>query len=205
MTANPYDSLEQTNPSLLRSVRDRGNQEAWSQFDALYRPMLRRFAKSYGLKEADLDDVVQHCMTALCVKMDEFTYDPSRGRFKGWLRTMVNNRCRDLLRMRGNLPVELEAAERVTAEGSSPEEAFEQIWMDEHLSHCVRLIEQEVDATTYSAFRKYVIESKEVEDVCRELALTPNQLYKIKHKLTKRLKELMSVWVGEEAEVKSKT
>ncbi len=200
MTSNPF---EQTNPSLLRMIKDRGNREAWSQFDALYRPMLGRFARSYGLKEADVDDVVQHCMTALCMKIDEFTYDPTRGRFKGWLRTMVNNRCRDLMRMRGNLPVELEAAERVTSVSDTPEDAFERIWMDEHLSHCVRLIQNEVEAPTFAAFRAYVIDGREVEDVCREMALTPNQLYKIKHKLTKRLKELMAVWVGEEKDSSS--
>lgn len=199
MSGDPLQNFDQTNPSLLRSIRDRGNREAWGEFDALYRPMLGRFAKAYGLRDSDVDDVVQHCMTALCLKIDEFQYDPTRGRFKSWLRTMVNNRCRDVLRSRGRPPVELDAADGIAAAGVSPEDAFERIWLDEHLGHGVRMIEKETDAATFAAFRAYVIDGRSVDDVCREMALTPNQLYKIKHRLTRRLKDIMAAWTGDDA------
>ena len=197
MSSEHYNP-EQTNPSLIRRIKVADNQSAWNEFDTLYRPMLRRFAKARGLGEADVEDVVQHCMTAVYVHIEGFTYDPRRGRFKSWLRTLVNNRCRDLLRSKRATPVELKEAEAVESNKDSPEDAFEKIWIEEHLNHCMRKMSDEVDEPTFTAFRRYVLDGHSVEEVCRDLKLTPNQLYKIKHRLTSRLRELMDQLVGEE-------
>lgn len=185
-----------TNPSLLRRIRSRDNKQAWNQFDELYRPMLRRFAAARGLPEADVDDVVQHCMTAVYVHIDGFTYDPQRGRFKGWLRTLVNNRCRDLLRAKMGLTFDAEKLDEVPSAHESPEDAFERIWADEHLNHCLRTVQGEVSQKVFGAFRRYALESQPAEEVCRDFGITPNQLYKLKHQLTHRLRELMEQMIG---------
>ena len=57
--------MDTTRATLLVRIRNRGDIDAWSQFDAIYRPMLRRFARSAGLDAAACDDVVQECMVAI--------------------------------------------------------------------------------------------------------------------------------------------
>jgi hypothetical protein len=42
---------------LLLQVRDRGDQQAWIDFVALYRPAIYRFARRRGLQEADAQDL----------------------------------------------------------------------------------------------------------------------------------------------------
>ncbi len=195
---DPFPNPEQTNPSLLRRIKDRRNENAWSEFDALYRPMLRRFARIRGLGDADTEDVVQYCMTSICMNIEKFTYDPSRGRFKSWLRTMVNNRCRDLLRSRRQPTAEINAADQVPADDASPQEAFDRIWIDEHVNHCLRTIRREVDEPTFMAFQRYVLEGQPADDVCRELELTPERLYKIKWRLTKLLRERVRDLIGDD-------
>ena len=84
--------VDTTRPSLLIRIRNREDQAAWVTFDHIYRPMLYRFAQSRRLGHEDAEDVVQHCMSAIQEHIGRFDYDPDRGRFKAWLRTMVDNR-----------------------------------------------------------------------------------------------------------------
>ena len=92
--------MDTTRATLLERIRDRADTNAWGQFDAIYRPMLMRFAQGRGLSLSQAEDVTQHCMAAVHKHIDEFEYDPSKGRFRGWLRTLVNNRVRDMGRLR---------------------------------------------------------------------------------------------------------
>ena len=125
--------MDTTRPSLLLRVRDAGNAEAWRDFDAIYRPMLFRFARSRGLGDAEAEDVVQHCFTAVQHHIRSFDYDPSRGRFKGWLRTLVNNRVRSVQRARREGQAKTHVFDRMAAREDNPAEAFDRIWMDAHL------------------------------------------------------------------------
>lgn len=198
--SDSYGNVDQTDPGLLRRIKDRGNKAAWSEFDVLYRPMLLRFARSRGLPSEDAEDIVQHCMASVCAHIEQFSYDPTRGRFKSWLRTMVNNRCRDLLRIHRHCTVILTEADQLPAADPSPDEAFDKIWLDEHVNHCLRIIRQEVDEATFAAFERYVLRDQPVEQVCRELALMPDQLYKIKWRLTKRLREALRELLGDDSD-----
>ena len=179
--------MDTTRPSLLLRIRDREDVGAWQTFDALYRPMLQRFARARGLSDEDAEDTAQHCLTVISERIAEFSYDPQRGRFKGWLRTLVNNRVRNLLRDRraeaGHSAELAEVAEREP----TPDDAFDQIWLEEHLWHCLRELRGEVEETTFLAFQRYVIEQRPIEEVCAELRLAPGNVHTIKWRLTQRV------------------
>ncbi len=184
--------MNTTRASLLLRIRDRRDQSAWEEFDHIYRPMLYRFALMRGLDHSQAEDVVQHCMTAIGQHIEGFEYDPKKGRFKGWLRTLVNNRVRNLLRDCHERPAESQVFRVAEAKDASPEELFDQVWMDEHLKHALRLVRTEVEETTFRAFHLYVIEERAVEDVCKELGVNANQVHKAKYRITKRLAERMA-------------
>ncbi len=67
--------MNTTRISLLLRIKDLKDADAWAEFDAIYRPILSRFAAARGLQEADVDDVVQHCMTAIHAHIKAFEYD----------------------------------------------------------------------------------------------------------------------------------
>ena len=113
--------MDTTRPSLLLRLRDRSNADAWRTFDAIYRPILRRFAQGWGLGDEDTEDVVQYCMVAVLDHISAFHYDPAKGRFKAWLHTLVNNRVRDLLRNRRERSVATSYVGSLPADGPSPE------------------------------------------------------------------------------------
>ena len=96
--------MDTTLPSLLVRLKDRQDAAAWNTFDRIYRPMLHRFALSFGLDHADTEDIVQQCMSAVQERIATFDYDREKGKFKSWLRIMMNNKIRNLLRDRKEQP-----------------------------------------------------------------------------------------------------
>jgi len=183
--------MDTTRPSLLIRIRDPGDWAAWQTFNELYRPLLIRYARQRGLDHNAAEDVAQDCLESISRRIESFDYDPGRGRFKSWLSTLVHNRVCNLLRGNRERPADIDLFAE-TGDGSpAPDELFEQMWMEQHLWHCLRELEQSVDATTYHAFIAFVIEQRPLSEVCEELNLKPNNVYTIKWRLTQRIAERM--------------
>lgn len=86
-----------TSASLLLRLGYRpSDQAAWEEFVDRYGGMIYSWCRASGLQDADAQDVTQAVLTQLAVQMGRFAYDPSR-RFRGWLRTVVRNACRDCM------------------------------------------------------------------------------------------------------------
>lgn len=191
--------MDTTRISLLLRIRDRNDSAAWSQFDAIYRPMLRRFVRAAGLDRAATDDVVQDCMVAIHRHIDTFEYDPGRGRFKGWLRTLVRNRVTDYFRARRARQQTHELLDATPGEREPlPDEGFERVWRQEHVRYCLEAISAEVEPETMAAFRAVAIEQQPVEAVCHQLGMTPGQVHGIKWRVTGKLRERMRALLGED-------
>jgi RNA polymerase sigma-70 factor (ECF subfamily) len=181
-----------TRASLLLRVRDPANAAAWTEFDSIYRPLLQRYAKLCGLSDADAEDVVQHCMVAVHKHITSFEYDPSKGRFKGWLRTLVNNKVRNLARNRREHQAATGAFAGLQATEPSPEEAFDELWMQEHIRHALQHVRSEIEASSFEAYQRYVIEDQPVDEVCESLGINRNQLYGIKWRVNQKLNAKMT-------------
>ncbi len=190
--------MDTTRPSLLLRVKDHRDQAAWYEFDTIYRPMLQRFAISRGLRQAEAEEIAQQCMTAVMKYIQGFEYDPKRGRFKGWLRTMVNNRIKNLFRDRREMQAESQDFKRVEESKDTPDELFDKVWRQEHLKHCLRLVRTEVEPSTFQAFVAYVMEEKPIDTVCAAFDMKPNQVHAIKSRMMKRIRAKMIDLLGED-------
>ena len=108
-----------TNLSLLLKLRSKTEAAAWSHFVKLYAPLIHRWVGAIGIHEPDRSDVAQDVFMVLLGKMSTFQYDPQKS-FRGWLRTITLNKCRDLLRVRRSKTeaVVLERIERAARDDS---------------------------------------------------------------------------------------
>lgn len=86
--------LTSTRASLLSRVRDPQDEEAWCEFVAIYTPQIFAWAKRHGLQNSDAGDVTQIVLGKLVRAMQVFEYDPLKGRFRSWLRTVTANAVR---------------------------------------------------------------------------------------------------------------
>ena len=74
---------------------------AWEDFFGRYWPLILGFARSRGCSEHTAEEVVQDVMLKVFQQKDVFQYDASRGRFRDWLRRLVQNAVADRRRRRG--------------------------------------------------------------------------------------------------------
>lgn len=183
--------METTRPSLLLRLKSSNDQAAWYEFDSIYRPLLCRFAKAKGLRAEEAEEIAQECMTALTRYIESFEYDPQKGKFKAWLRTMVNNRIINLRRGRREVQAETRDFRELHQLDEAPDELFDKLWRQQHLKHCLRLVKSEVEKSTFKVFVAYVLEERPIEEVCREYDMTSNQVHAIKSRMTKRLSRRM--------------
>src|SRR5262245_25410182 len=93
MAADPT----RTSVTLLDWLRDPSNRTAWGQFASLYGDRIRRWCLRRGLQEADADEICQHLLVEIHTRIRNFEYDPNRGRFRDWLRTVTRNACTNYL------------------------------------------------------------------------------------------------------------
>lgn len=179
---------EDTRVSLLLRLRDRDDRSAWTEFDATYRPLVWRYARARGLDANTADDVTQLVMAAVVRGICSFDYDPSRGRFQGWLRTIANNLVRRMRRHAEPLPAGTRLAQPC-ARDVAPDAACEAALQRERLRAALARVRREVEDHTYLAFERYVLEEQPVERVCAGLQLTANQVYKAKWRILRMLQE----------------
>ncbi len=59
------------------------------EFERRYAPIIVGFARNLGLTSQDVDDVLQEVMLAFFKVSPRFEYDPSKGRFRGYLKRIT--------------------------------------------------------------------------------------------------------------------
>jgi len=97
--------MTQTRSSLLtRLPTTPGDADAWRDFDELYRPLLTSWLLRHALQTQDVEEVLQDVLAAVVSEMPRFQYDPEKGRFRAWLRTILVNRLRMFWRQRKARP-----------------------------------------------------------------------------------------------------
>src|SRR5215472_760768 len=81
-----------------RQPPSRAEKEAWDKFYRIYASLLYQFARRYRLQPTELNDCLQEVWRKLVVELRTFRYDPKRGRFDAWLRSLVRSKATDLIR-----------------------------------------------------------------------------------------------------------
>jgi len=188
---------DSTDQSLLRRVRNRNDSAAWREFFALYQPMLVRYARMRGLSQADAEDVAQNCMHALSKNLRSFDYSRSRGRFKSFVWTLANNAIANMFRRRRPRVARTSELAKIKQPDEASREAWDQTWLREHLRCCLRQVETRFAKHTIAAFKLYAIQQRPIEEVCRQLDLSPNQVHQAKSRVTQRLRAEMRRLIGD--------
>lgn len=190
--------MNTTRASLLVRIKDLKDSRSWGEFDAIYRPLLRRFAQARGLDRAAVEELAQECLAAIAGHIRAFEYQPRKGSFRGWLKALVNNRINSRLRRREIATLDAEQLDGMASPLPGPDELFDRLWMEEHLRACQAQVRAEVPATSFAAFEMYVLQGRPVEEVCRALGIKANLLYQIKYRVNRRILEKFRELVGPE-------
>ncbi len=186
-----------THITLLRRLAAPHDGDAWTEFCERYGELIRRFARRRGLQEADCDDVLQDVLSSLCSAMPGFEYDPHKGLFRSYLKTVVANAVQRKRRLqaRGEAPP---IADELDAGADEIEQIWESEWRQYHLRLARRAIEPEFPEHDWQAFDLYVAGGRGAQETAEALDLSREQVYQAKSRIMRRLSETIAENVDEE-------
>ncbi len=183
-----------THLSLMERVRDNRDEIAWQEFYDVYKSLIYRYARQRHLSDADAEEIVGQCFEKLSSEMSRFEFRPTRGRFKTWLKKLVNNKITNLLDKRcreGLLPnSDLDARTAV-----APDAMWDRTWKQEVLNYCVQRARAKVSTQNYQIFRLSVYEGWAADQIGESLGLKPEQVYRAKQRVLDIVREEMTKYL----------
>jgi RNA polymerase sigma factor (sigma-70 family) len=174
-----------TRITLLEKVRQ-GNNPGWDEFAQIYKPLIFLRGRDRGLDNHELDDLAQQVFLNLYEKESVQKYENDRGRFRDYLRTIIDRRAFDLLRKRKTIKPE-DHEELSPSEDSEMTQRWETEWKN-HLYHqALEIIRPEVSTKTLEAFELSLEHKLCPEAIAKQLDISVDSVYVAKHRVLKRL------------------
>lgn len=153
------------------------DQTAWTRFVDLYSPLLYRCASRLEPQETDALDLVQEVFLLLHQKLPEFLYDP-RQSFRGWLRTVLQNKWRERQR-RHAPPAPVDPTVLSQVAGIDPWDSLAETDYQRYLVHrALELMRTDYELTTWKAFWETTVQERPAAEVAAELNLSIAAVYK---------------------------
>ncbi len=189
-----------THVSLLRRLSEGNDPAAWREFHDRYAELISGFARRRQLQPADCEDIVQEVLLALSRTMPGFRYDPGRGKFRSYLKTITLHAIfKRRAREHGEVNLEhIEQATRAAADEEEVEAAWEAEWRQYHLRQAMRVITAEFNDADQQAFQRYALEGRGAQETADALNLSVDQVYQAKSRILRRLSELVEQQVRDE-------
>jgi RNA polymerase sigma-70 factor (ECF subfamily) len=185
----------QTRASLLARLAQSGepNQAAWTEFVAHYGPKVQQWCQRWGLQAADADDITQIVLLKLSVRMQDFSYDPSRS-FRAWLKTIAYRTWVDFVEGRKRRSTDqgsdaaLQELESVQAREDLARRLTER-FDQELLDRAMETVQQQVAPHNWQAFRLTALEGVAPEEAARQLGIKVARVYAARSQIQQRLRE----------------
>lgn len=180
-----------TSITLLGRVRQSGDQQAWGRFVRIYAPLIFEWGKRAGLSEADAADLSQDVLIKLLEELPKFEYAPSRGRFRGWLRTVTRNECRRRQRRRNSIAAIGGDDNHLSQVIDTNLDSIFDDRTDPQLvaAQALRLMKSEFPTSTWQAAWKQIVEDQKPADVAAELGLSLASVYQARSRVLRLLRE----------------
>ena len=178
--------METTPVSLLDKLKRSRDPQAWQRLVELLTPLLFTWSRQVGLQDADAADLVQDTFLLIHDKIPHFNHSPN-GSFRGWLRTVLLNRWRELARRR-KLPLGNADLEEFPAHSDSSE--FDEAEYRRYLmQRALELLDGEFPKASLEAFRLHVLEGRPAHATATQLRISVNSVYLAKSRICRRLRQ----------------
>lgn len=194
---DPKSTTFITSTFMLERLKDPDDRAIWQQFVERYRPLIIRCAKRFGLKDEDAQDAAQHTLMAFYTAYRDGKYDPQRGRLRHWLFGIARHWILNVFEKKRNQEVEIPSRTdqtnffaRVPGDDRL-EEIWENEWREAVLHQCLGQVRQEFDARTFRAFELFAQDGWPARQVAEHLGMTSNAVFIAKHRILKRIRDLL--------------
>lgn len=193
----------ETNESLILKVKDPADAASWSDFLAIYRPVVVRMACGRGLQHADADDLAQQVFLSVARAIDDWKPEPHQPPFRAWLSRISRNAIVNALTRKkpdaagGSTSVQEMLRELPERDDDTTQQVIEES-RREAMRWAAEEIRSEFTEMTWAMFWLSSIEGKSVAEVARQHDKTPGAVYMARFRVMQRLKdkvlEVSEVW-----------
>lgn len=186
----------ETSASLIARIQDPANGAAWAEFEALYRPVIFRSARTKGLQYADAFDLVQHVLMSVAAAIDKYERQENGPPFRNWLSRVTRNAILKALTRKPH--DQAEGGSKildVLSEVSSPDEEVEAIiqleYRRELFHRAAGQIRLEVTEPTWLAFEMTVVQGTSIERAASQLKVSVGNIYAARSRVMKRFRDIV--------------
>jgi RNA polymerase sigma-70 factor (ECF subfamily) len=192
-------SDSRTGTTLLALLRDFSD-EAWRKFVDRYGPRVLDWCRRWRLQEADAKNVTQEVLLKLFQKIR--TFDPSKGTFRGWLKTVALHAWQDYLDKQGppggTGPGGSDAAGRL-ATIPAPDDlarALDEEFDLEILEEAQARVRLEVSDRDWQIFQELAVKGRAGAEVARELGMTAGAAFMARSRVQQKLRDAVQALEG---------
>lgn len=190
-----------TRVSLIEYLQQ-GDENAWHQFDHTYRPVITRWLRSHSIQPEDAEDIAQEVLTAVSAKVADFDHNGRVGAFRNWLRSITINTLQNSLRKSRRRPSAAGTTIReIISQLEDPASEMSRQFDVEHnlyiLNRLLSDVSSQFQPETIEAFRLYVLEDVEAQEVAERTGVGTHAVYMAKSRVLRALRTLAPDWIDE--------
>jgi RNA polymerase sigma-70 factor (ECF subfamily) len=165
----------ETSLSLLADIcRPSPDAATWARFVRLYGPAIAGWCRRRGLNASDAEEVTQAVFCLLVRRLPEFNYDPTKGAFRSWLRTITTREAISYLRA--------EARHRVASlVGDEPagDDLMQGVAERDLLHAALENARALCEAREWEAFSAVKLRGQSASDTAHQLGVPASEVYRI--------------------------
>jgi RNA polymerase sigma-70 factor (ECF subfamily) len=183
-----------TGSTLLSLLRNPADAQAWDAFVDRYTPLVAGWCRQWKLQRADIDDVTQEVLLKLALYIRRFPYDPAKGHFRGWLKTLTRHVWCDLQDSRrragcGSGDPQIQRLLEEEEDRNGLAEALDQGFLMELYEEAQARVQLRVSRACWQVFQLLVLEGWSGADVAAKLHMKIATVYTAKRRVQKMLQE----------------
>lgn len=191
-----------TRASLLLRLRDVHDERAWSEFLAIYQPLVYRLARRWRFQDADAHELTQEVLMTVARALEQYDPERQRGSFRGWLFAIAKNLMINFLAKQKRLPKAGDSElwrllKETPADSPEVSSVFDLEYRRQVFRWASQHIREEFQETTWRAFWLTCVEGHAIPDVAVQLDMTVGAIYIARSRVLRRLKATVQKWEQE--------
>lgn len=186
----------ETSATLLTSLNDPHDREAWDEFTQLYRPAIYRFARRMGLQDADSEDATQKVLQSVARSIESKPPELQLGKFRSWLAQVTRNAVLNLVaRQAQHTGSGLSSVMRFLDGVAVSEPDVTAAWRHEERLTIFRRAAERVKSnctdTVWKSFQLTAVEGRSCEQVSEQLGISVGVVYASRSRILKRIRRII--------------
>lgn len=175
------------------------HQPSWFEFASVYEPFLTNLVRRCGVPERDGHDVVQQIMIAVTKSLDSWTDDGRPESFRRWLNVVARNVAIKFMQTERKRQTASGGSDMVAVLQNIPHDASafedEQVKRYQHelIIWAADQVKSEFIESSWRAFEETMINQRSVEEVAKELNVTPGSIYMSRSRILARIRKKLDV------------